>query len=125
MVREKKVWKAWGRGIWAGQDVQCFTSFHSPLAVADHVTLTNCKDVGKCSLSLVDEGVDQPNAQPSVSLHPFQDSFSLLCARVPFHPTARCRLECWGGRGGEFMLPQASYHTWSELGYKVYRSLAP
>lgn len=50
-----------------------------------------------------------------------------LCSVQGFHST-QLQGAGWsagGGWGGGFMLPQASYHTGSELGYKVYRSLAP
>lgn len=70
-----------GRGLWVGQDVLLLTSSPSPLAKAGHTTLTYCKDVGKCSLSQVDQGAGQPGAQPSVSIQPFPYCSSLVCLR--------------------------------------------
>lgn len=71
-----------GRGLWVGQDVLFLTSSPSPLAKAGHTTLTYCKDVGKCSLSQVDQEASQPGAQPSASIQPFPYRSSLVCVRA-------------------------------------------
>lgn len=107
-----------GRGLWVGQDVLFLTSSPSPLAMAGHTTLTNCKDVGKCSLSLVDQGAGQPGAQPSVSIQPFLHLSSLVYVRedencyIPPTGKAQSRVLVGGGAHASPVLLSWTVRVW-------------